>query len=144
AAGRPFQQLSNDRLGGGRVPGQGVQVALDDDGGRFFVHGQGPKDPRRLRSFYAFPVHPVGPRQSVGRDAGAGPTGSRGGSPLEPGRLIMRKHSRKTGDCSRKRRLLVLARTTHISRSIIAGGTSRRPPLAAAAWSPPPVRTSAC
>src|SRR5262249_33616465 len=43
AAGRPFQQLSNDRLGG-RVPGQGVQVALDDDGGRFLVHGQGPKD----------------------------------------------------------------------------------------------------
>jgi hypothetical protein len=40
-----------------------------------------------------FPVHPAGPRNSVGRDAGPGPTGSRGGSPLEPGRFIMRKQS---------------------------------------------------
>jgi hypothetical protein len=43
---RSFQQLSNDRLGGG-VPGQGVQVTLDDDGGRFFVHGRGHRRTRR-------------------------------------------------------------------------------------------------
>ena len=39
-ADRLLQQLSNDRLGG-RVRGQRVKVALDDDGSRFFVHGRG-------------------------------------------------------------------------------------------------------
>ena len=49
AADRPFQQLPDDRLGGG-VPGQGVQVALDDGGGRFFVHGRGTRGTSRLRT----------------------------------------------------------------------------------------------
>ena len=40
AAGRRFQQLSNDKLGGG-IPRKGVQVSLNDDGGRCFVHRQG-------------------------------------------------------------------------------------------------------
>jgi hypothetical protein len=37
AADRPFQQLANDRLGD-TVPGQCIQISLDDDGGRLFVH----------------------------------------------------------------------------------------------------------
>jgi hypothetical protein len=41
-----LQQLPNDRLGG-RVPGQRVQVALDDDGGRSFVHGPGHRRTKR-------------------------------------------------------------------------------------------------
>ena len=69
AAGRPFQQLSNDRLGG-RVPGRGVQLALDDDGGRFVGHGRGLKDQGGAGHLMHFLVHPVGPRNSVGRDAG--------------------------------------------------------------------------
>jgi integrase len=38
--GKEHQVPCHHRLGG-RVPGQGVQVALDDDGGRRFVHGWG-------------------------------------------------------------------------------------------------------
>ena len=37
---RPFQQLSNERFGG-RIPRQRVQVALDEDDGRFFLQDQG-------------------------------------------------------------------------------------------------------
>ena len=39
------RQFANGRLGGG-VAGQGVQVSLDDDRGRFFVHGQGTRRPQ--------------------------------------------------------------------------------------------------
>src|SRR5262249_33458204 len=84
ATDRPCQQLSNDWLAGG-VPGQGIQVALDDDGGRFFVHGQAPKDQGSYRHFMQFLVHPDHPRKSVGREAGCGPTGSRGDQPSNQG-----------------------------------------------------------
>jgi hypothetical protein len=69
AAGRPFQQLPNDRLGG-RVPEQRVQVALDDDGGRFFVHGQGHRRSKRRQPIYQFCCPPAPPRKSAGREAG--------------------------------------------------------------------------
>ena len=58
----PLQELLNGRLGG-RVSGQGVQVALDDGSGRFFVHGQGPKDQGAataiLRNFLSTPSVPL-------------------------------------------------------------------------------------
>jgi hypothetical protein len=38
---RPVQQLPDDRLGG-RIPGQGVQVALYDSSGGFFTHEKKP------------------------------------------------------------------------------------------------------
>jgi hypothetical protein len=38
ALDRPVQQRPNDRFGG-PVPGQPIQVTLDDGGSRFFVHG---------------------------------------------------------------------------------------------------------
>src|SRR3954463_5697738 len=38
---RPVQQLPDDRLGG-RIPGQGVQVALYDGSGGFFAHEKSP------------------------------------------------------------------------------------------------------
>src|SRR3954451_5233536 len=38
---RPVQQLPDDRLGG-RIPGQGVQVALYDSSGGFFTHEKSP------------------------------------------------------------------------------------------------------
>src|SRR5262249_50863194 len=56
---------------GGRVPGQRVQLALNDDGGRCFVHGQGHLRNTRLQSFYPFCCPPAPPRKSGRRDAGA-------------------------------------------------------------------------
>ena len=39
SVGGPLQQLPDDRLGG-RIAGQGVQVALHDGGGGFFTHDE--------------------------------------------------------------------------------------------------------
>jgi hypothetical protein len=69
AAGRLFQQLSNDRLGG-RVPGQRVQVTLDNAGSQFLVYGQDTRRTRQLRPIYQFCCPPAPPRFSAGREAG--------------------------------------------------------------------------
>jgi hypothetical protein len=43
---------------GGRVPGQGIQVALDEDGGPLFVHGRGSEGQHDYGQFIDFVVHP--------------------------------------------------------------------------------------
>jgi hypothetical protein len=61
------QPVETDELLGGVVAGQGVQVALDDDGGRFFIHDHNPRRSWRLWPFYRILCSLAPPSKSVGR-----------------------------------------------------------------------------
>jgi hypothetical protein len=55
---RPVQQLPDDRLGG-RIPGQGVQVALHSSGRGPFTHEKKPLPRWHPRGFYRVPCPPA-------------------------------------------------------------------------------------
>src|SRR5262249_14140944 len=84
----PCQQLSNDWLAGS-VPRQRIQVALDDDGGLSFGHGQDPKIKAATAILSNFVVHPALPlkvldeKRALDRtDRGADQPSNEGDSPM--------------------------------------------------------------
>src|SRR5262249_8621392 len=88
---RPLQQRPDGRLG---VPGQIVQVALDDGGRRLFGHGRGPRGTNRSGSVYQFFVPPRLPgRVRVGKQALA-PPDCEADQPLNQGDSPMSEETR--------------------------------------------------
>jgi Epoxide hydrolase N terminus len=83
AADSPFQQLPHEWIGD-RVPGQRVQVALDDGSGGFLGHGQGTGRTKRPQPIYYQLLYPPSPpRKSAGWEAGTSqPTFNPGDSPM--------------------------------------------------------------